>query len=214
MTMDDQNKDNTAPVKSLPVLCHSVVERYFVRGYKVNLPKGGILSDFCEAKSNMNDVRILRHSNRICIVTMAPTHPALRPGTTITSVSFKVTDKLDRSNNVVSGKRKRGAQWLNPSSPLCIVTCDDGAQHTVFCGIRAKLVEMNERLLSKPKLLQSKTETEGYVAIVMPKLEEANHTMDGLLTAEDYLQYRLKQETLHSVSSDKSPPTSDSNNKI
>jgi len=75
----------------------------------------------------------------------------------------QVTEKLDRSNNRVSGKRKRGAQWLNPSSPLCLIYCSDGSQYTVYCGVRASLVEMNDRLLSNPDLLLRRYKTEGYV---------------------------------------------------
>lgn len=82
--------DIADPAKPLPSLCPSVVERYFVRGYMVNLPKGGSATDFNDVKSNMNDVRILRHSNRICVVTLAPTHPVLNVDTKISSVSFKV----------------------------------------------------------------------------------------------------------------------------
>uniref|UniRef100_H2Y7P9 Protein Simiate n=1 Tax=Ciona savignyi TaxID=51511 RepID=H2Y7P9_CIOSA len=165
----------------------TVIERYFSRGYKVNLPKGeDNFEIFKSNTSNMNDVCILRHSNRICLVTLAPTHPILTNKSKIKSVSFKVTEKLDRSQNSVSGKRKRGAQWLNPSGPLCVVTCLDGSKHTIYCGIRGSLVEINERLVSQPQLLQDSYTTEGYIAVVMPKLTEAKATMDDLLTDEEY----------------------------
>ena len=42
--------------------------------------------------SNMNDVRILRHSNRICVITLSPSHPLIANAErhNIKSLSFKV----------------------------------------------------------------------------------------------------------------------------
>lgn len=74
---------------------------------------------------------------------------------------FQVSEKLDRSKNMVSGKRKRGGQWVDQTAPLCIVTCEDGSTHTLFSGIRGKLVEMNDKLLSHPQLLTHKCDTQG-----------------------------------------------------
>lgn len=61
----------------------------------------------------------------------------------------------------MSGKRKRGANWLNPATPLCIITCSDGTKHTIYCGIRGSLIETNERLLKNPSLLEETFLTEG-----------------------------------------------------
>nr|XP_002124373.1 protein Simiate-like [Ciona intestinalis] len=176
---------------SMQTIFPSVIERYFTTGYKVNLPKGGNLDFFKSNPSNMNDVCILRHSNSICLITLAPTHPVIENKCRITSISFKVTDKLDRLQNSVSGKRKRGAQWLNPSGPLCVISCDDGSKHTVYCGIRGSLVEVNERLISSPQLLHDCYKTEGYIAVVMPKHLEAKATMDDLLTEEQFKEYQM-----------------------
>ncbi|CAK8692207.1 protein Abitram-like [Clavelina lepadiformis] len=169
----------------------SVVERYFTSGYQVNLPKCWKKGTDEPSEANFNDVRILRHSNKICIVTIAPSHPLIKQAETykVTGISLKVTEKLDRSQNQVHGKRKRGAHWLNPSSPLCIISCEDGSRHTVYCGIRGSLIEINPRLLNDPSLLQKSYETNGYIAIVMPKLIEGNQIMDSLLNEEEYQSY-------------------------
>lgn len=165
----------------------SVVDRYFTRLFKVNLPQGTVDPD--NFKSNMNDVQILWHSNKICIVTLAPTHPALASGRKIVKVDFKVTLKCNRANNNVSGKRKRGAQWLNPESPLCLITTEGGETSTVHPGIRGHLIEVNENLIKNPGLLQQKPETEGYIAIVMIKLEERDNLTRGLMSELEYKDY-------------------------
>lgn len=38
-----------------------------------------------------------------------------------------------------SGKKKLGSAWLNELSPICYVTCSDGAEYTVFSSIRGSL---------------------------------------------------------------------------
>ncbi|XP_077966804.1 protein Abitram-like [Styela clava] len=168
----------------------SVVDRYFTRLYKVNLPSGTL--NYEDFKTTRNDVRILWHSNKICLVTLAPSHPAFSPDKTISEVSFKVTLKCDRSNNKVSGKRKRGAQWLNPESPLCIVTLSDGEKYTVHSGIRGNLIEVNENLLKYPELLKEKPETNGYIAVVMIKLQERERLTNNLLSESQYEEYLKK----------------------
>jgi len=166
----------------------SFIDRYFCKGYNINLPKSGTLQECCQS-SNFNDVQILRHSNRICLVTLAPTHPIIKENKTIRSITFKVSEKLDRSLNTVSGKRKRGAQWVDLTSPLCKVTCEDDSQFVIYCGIRGNLVEMNNRLLEDPQLLTQYENGEGFIAIVMPRLHEADKMMDKLLDEENFKIY-------------------------
>lgn len=162
----------------------SYTERYFTKGYSANLPKGGSF-DECSKSSNQNDMQILRHTNRICLVKLAPSHPIIAQNKKIESINFKISDKLDRLSNCVSGKRKRNAQWLNASSPLCRVKCvDDEEPYTIYCGIRGSLIEINENLEKNPQLIAS-TDTEGYVAIVMPKKQEADVMMSEALMSPD-----------------------------
>ena len=72
-------------------LCPSVVDRYYTKKYEVNLPKG--FKDFQETqRTNYNDVRILRHSNKLCVLTLAPSHPVISniKLNGVTNVSYKV----------------------------------------------------------------------------------------------------------------------------
>ena len=75
--------------------------------------------------------------------------------------SLQVSDRLDHSLNRVSGKRKRGAHWLNGTTPICIITCNDGSKYTIHAGTRGSLVEINDKLQTEPLLLQQAYETNG-----------------------------------------------------
>jgi len=99
-------------------------------------------------------------------------------------VNFQVSTKVNRLDNKVSGKGKKGAQYLLPESLICEVTCSNGAKYSLYSCIKGKLVEVNEELVSKPHLLFEKPETEGYLAVVLPKLTE--NVLDGHLTQEQY----------------------------
>ncbi|KAK3587839.1 hypothetical protein CHS0354_019707 [Potamilus streckersoni] len=121
----------------------SVIDRYFKKKYY--LFEDRQKEAFC----------ILVHSNRICIVTLGETHPILSKNKCIRSVSFTIGD-VNRLDNKVSGKAKRGAQTLTATSPLCEITCDDGEKFVVPAGMKGQLIEVNEQLLNNPSLLTLK----------------------------------------------------------
>ena len=58
------------------------------------------------------------HSNKICLITLAPTHPVIADNLKVTNVNFEVSKKLDRKSNKTSGKSKKGGQLLDPASLL------------------------------------------------------------------------------------------------
>ena len=79
----------------------------------------------------------------------------------LTSLIYvQVTEKCDRGNNKVSGKRKRGAQWLNSESVLCKVTCENGGVYNIYAGIRGSLIEMNMNLLDNPNIINQSLQPE------------------------------------------------------
>lgn len=153
----------------------SVIDRYYTRWYRTDM-KGKVCEDFC----------ILQHSNRICVITLAETHPVLQKGRSIKSITYQISAGCSRLNNRVSGKSKRGGQFLTEYAPLCRITCTDGVEYTVFSCIRGRLVEVNEDILSKPDLLLEKPSTEGYIAVILPKFEESKSVTEGLLSREKY----------------------------
>ncbi|XP_051926648.1 protein Abitram isoform X3 [Hippocampus zosterae] len=138
MDDDEEHKDGEAAPPS-------VIDRYYTRWYKADM-KGKPCEDHC----------ILQHSNRICIITLAETHPLLEKGRTISNIDYKISNGCSRLNNKVSGKSKRGGQFLTEFSPLCRITCTDETQFTVYSCIRGRLLEVNENILERPALLREK----------------------------------------------------------
>ncbi|XP_076055861.1 protein Abitram-like isoform X1 [Oratosquilla oratoria] len=135
------------------------------------------------------DVCIMMHSNRLCVVTVSHLHPIIADGKIVTKVNFDVGE-VNRLNNKVSGKAKKGAQPIRHFSPLCILTCSDGSEYKIKAGIRGKLVEVNEELLTNPQLVNEKPDAEGFLAVVLPNLVESDNLKKLLLSESQYLNIR------------------------
>ncbi|XP_040209446.1 protein Abitram [Rana temporaria] len=163
----------------------SVVDRYFTRWYKADV-KGKQCEDFC----------ILQHSNRICVITLADCHPVLQSGKTISSINYQISANCSRLQNKVSGKSKRGAQFLTELAPLCRITCNDGDEYTIYSCIRGRLLEVNENILHNPGLLKEKPSSDGYIAVVLPKFEESKTITKDLLSQKQYEELLLKRTSL------------------
>lgn len=149
----------------------SVVERFFTKYY------------YCRDDDAVNEMHtVLFHSNRICLIGLDKQHVAVGKG--ITSINFDIGN-CDRSKNQVSGKGKRGAMNLQPLSTLAIVTCADGSEYKVISTIFGKLVEVNERLHENLKLIG--VDGDGYIAVILPKIDKCADIKSQLLSEEDYL---------------------------
>ncbi|XP_067142279.1 protein Abitram [Centruroides vittatus] len=145
----------------------TVTERYFDGRYVK------------EIQGKLAEEYVLFHSNRICVITLAPMHPILTEKKTITSVDFKIGE-VSRLQNQVSGKWKRGGQQLKQHSPLCEIHCNDNSVYVVYSCVYGRLVEVNENLLEKPHLLTEKTWSEGYIAVVLPPLGSSDVQKNAL----------------------------------
>lgn len=152
----------------------SLTERYFTPFYKINVQKPG------------DDICIRVHTNRICILSLAPSHSIFQRNSQITKIDFRVSEKLDRTKNKVSGKGKHGAQPLQETSSICSISCADGETHVIKCCIIGKLVEVNESLATNPSLLREPPHKGGYLAIVLPNIKLIEEIKKKLLTQEDY----------------------------
>ncbi|ONK64607.1 uncharacterized protein A4U43_C07F27900 [Asparagus officinalis] len=163
---------------SLPSIPPSAVESNFVRYYATDFIKPG------------HDQYIYRHANGLCVVGLAPTHVAFKEEGGITAVDFNV-GKSDRSEIKVTGKRKRNAQHLESNSALCKVS-NSSAFYVVRCCVKGSLLEVNDRLIKQPDLLNSSASAarEGYIAIIMPKPTDWLKIKDSLLTHEGYHKLR------------------------
>lgn len=124
---------------------------------------------------------VLFHSNRICLIQLAPEHVAFDRG--IKSVSFEV-GKIDRSQNQVSGKKKSGGMIVQADSTLALVTCEDGSVFKVRGCVQGKLVEVNQRVVQDAGLLAR--EGDGFIAVVMPKPEQCEAIKGKLIKREEY----------------------------
>ncbi|KAM4688982.1 protein Abitram [Discoglossus pictus] len=141
---------------------------------------------------------VLQHSNRICVITLAECHPLLQNGKTIKKINYQISANCSRLQNKVSGKSKRGAQFLTEFAPLCRITCSDDEEYTIYSCIRGRLLEVNENILQNPGLLKEKPSTEGYIAVVLPKFEESKTVTEGLLSLKEYEEVVMKRSDVQS----------------
>ncbi|KAE8704216.1 Single hybrid motif superfamily protein isoform 2 [Hibiscus syriacus] len=98
---------------------------------------------------------------------LASTHLAFKEKGGITSVDFNV-GKSDRSGMKVTGKREVPGR----------------------CCVKGSLLEVNERLIKQPELLNSSPDKEGYIAIVMPKPADWLKVKASLLSLEEFKELR------------------------
>ena len=121
------SSSNLEIVKSIPDIEHSIGStepedyrsvtcRYYTKLYSLD-----------QDREKAEDILVLNHSNKICLITLAPTHPVLAHNLSINKVNFEVSKKVDRKSNKTSGKSKKGGQALETTSVLAIVETDGGS---------------------------------------------------------------------------------------
>lgn len=163
----------------------SMVDRFFTRYYYIK--KGGKTAPY----------QVLFHSNRICLICLAPEHPALKVG--VKSVNFDI-GQWNRSENTVKGKGKKGGMILQPDFTLALITDSNGEVYKVPACIRSKLIEVRTSLQENPGQLAKNMEGAGYIAIVLPKIELCEEIKASLLTEIEYKeQYLSKQDETETI---------------
>ncbi|XP_022142526.1 protein Simiate [Momordica charantia] len=163
-------------VRDLPLSPPSAVDTNFVSYFVPDFMKQG------------HDQYVYRHANGLCVIGLASTHIAFKDSGGITAVDFNV-GKSDRSSFKVTGKRKKNAQFFEPNSALCKVVTKD-ASYIVRCSVKGSLLEVNDRLMKQPELLNTVAHREGYIAIVMPKPADWLKVKESLLSLEEYKRLR------------------------
>ena len=125
------------------------------------------------------------HSNGICVLGVAPTHPMLQPPARVVSVNYRSHDAKNLMQTAVHGKRKAGAVFVTARDMVCTVEVSDDpedpeatATFTLYGCVRGYVVEVNHRLIEHPELLGR---PEGYLAVLMPKLEEKKSMLEACL---------------------------------
>ncbi|PIN07636.1 putative glycine cleavage system H protein [Handroanthus impetiginosus] len=163
-------------VEELPNTPPSAVEANFTTFYAPDFMKPG------------HDQYVHRHANGLCVIGLVPTHVVFKDKGGIVSVDFNV-GKADRSGIKVTGKRKKNAQHFESNTALCKV-CTRDSSYIVRCCVKGSLLEVNERLIKQPELLNEMAEREGYIAIIMPKPGDWLKAKASLLDFEQYRELR------------------------
>ncbi|KAJ2376518.1 hypothetical protein IW150_001934 [Coemansia sp. RSA 2607] len=106
--------------------------------------------------------------NKLCVIGLAPEHPLLDPQCRetvgrVVRVEF-VQNVVDAR---VSGKKKRGAQRLDPDVSLCLVHTDKNLVFNIRSAVQGQLVEWNARLVQTPELLYTHP-SQAFFAIIKP----------------------------------------------
>ncbi|XP_062098264.1 uncharacterized protein LOC133804124 [Humulus lupulus] len=169
---DDIYKLLLPDVRDLPPTPPSAVQSNFISYFAPDFLKPG------------HDQYIYRHANGLCVIGLATTHVAFKDEGGITAVDFNV-GKSNRSEMKVTGKRKKNAQLLEPNSALCKVFTKDNS-YIVRCCVKGSLLEVNDKLIKQPQLLNSLADREGYIAIIMPKPADWLKVKDSLMGSEEY----------------------------
>lgn len=171
----EESIDLSEPVRS-------VSERYYTPFYRVDANR-----------ERRHDLCLLVHSNRIALITLAPSHPVLDQGLVVKSLDCTINKKLDRKNNKAVGKSKKGGQNLFKDSVLCHLETEDGSRYPVEAVCPGKLITMNRAVIAAPQLITTKPQAEGHIAILLPYLGQIQECKDSLLTQPAYTAL-LQQE--------------------
>jgi hypothetical protein len=149
----------------------SVIERYYTKYYRRNVHN-----------ELNNDTLVLVHSNRVCVLMLSERHPIIEKSLIIHSI-----ESLASVNQLMSGKSKRGADYVQPNKLLYRIKCEGNENFTICASIKGRLVELNDEILKRPELLQTKAEGEGYLAIFIPSLKDGENNLKSLMTEQDYI---------------------------
>ncbi|CAB1320501.1 unnamed protein product, partial [Coregonus sp. 'balchen'] len=121
----------------------------------------------------------------ICVITLAKSHPILQNGRTIKSINYQINAGCSRLQNSV-WKVEENMEGSSSQSSLLCVEYHVQMEYTIYSCIRGRLLEVNEVVLERPKLLLGKPSTEGYIAVILPKIEESKTVTNGLLSREEH----------------------------
>ena len=104
-----------------------------------------------------SDQVVLVHSNRICLVSLSPNHTVIKDQKKIKSLNFDVSKRLNRLDNKVKGKGKKGGQGVDERSILCHIECENGETYSVRSCVKGKLIGINQKIVQNPNLILDKT---------------------------------------------------------
>ena len=169
------------PAASLPSRPQTTLERVFSAHFLLDV--GG---------QPRNDQAFYVHPNGLAVLCLAPSHWAVQqlatPSSELAGVSVAFGDGLLSAE--VSGKRKRGAATLRPDTVVATLTVPGRPPCALLACVRAKLLEVNSRLLEPATAAASLGhlhDDAGFLAVVMPFDAACLQALrDATLTQEQY----------------------------
>jgi glycine cleavage system H lipoate-binding protein len=121
-----------------------------------------------------NNVRLLLHSNNLCLLCIDLSHELISKQMIIASLSHapkRSNSKVDRENIKVQGKRKKNGVICQKDTCLCHITTSEGVEFRIPACIDGHVLEINPLLVRRPSLLLEAPMTEGFIAIINPRSE-------------------------------------------
>lgn len=132
----------------------------------------------------VSDQCIMFHSNKVCLICLAPTHAVIAEDKTVTKIDYQFEghETIDRVKSKPQGKSKKGSQKMHRNSPVCSIECSDGTKYVITACMNSRLLEVNERILSSPDLIKKYPLSRGYIAITQPNNWKLMNEMKESLT--------------------------------
>eukprot|EP00762_Andalucia_godoyi_P003129 ANDGO_01086.mRNA.1 FAM206 family protein len=101
------------------------------------------------------------HSNHVCITGIAEGHPCLTSGKRIEKVEIPENRAIPTSVN----RSKRNSSYCEVTMILCILHMEDGTKYKMYAGMKGLLLEINEKIVENPQLIQMDPYGAGFLAI-------------------------------------------------
>ena len=136
-------------------------------------------------RERREDLMVLCHSNKICLISLAPSHPVIRNRLVIDKVNLDVSKNIDRKTNKTSGKSKKGGQALQNDSILVILETER-KKFKVQAVVPGKLICMNKVILEDSEKVVSHHDSLGHIAILLPTKGQYEAAKAKLISQEEY----------------------------
>jgi len=131
----------------------------------------------------------LRHSNGLYLVRLNPAHEIFEKYEHI-ELSFQITEKTNRCENKVSGKRKKGGQYIDQTGTVCLLKCknksavegesDEVKVMKVMSPVKGALFQVNKTLNVEGDQKRALLKDTGFIAIIMPNKRDTAEIQAGL----------------------------------
>lgn len=149
-----------------------------------------------------NNVRLLVHSNGLCLICMDPSHFVRERLSErnaegqlvrrLVKLSYSLKRDSHRGEPIkCQGKRKKNALLCQREMMICYLELDDGQQIRIPACVDGLILEMNPYLMHRPQLLIDAPLQEGFIAVVNPHtkmdfsvFEKVSTATSGEMTAD------------------------------